>query len=527
MSSTAPEPAYPPLIQGLLRPESYDHPVDSIRVIETHISWVLLAGEFAYKIKKPVDFGFLDFSTPDRRRFCCEEELRLNRRYAPELYLEVVPVRGNAANPHLGGSGTAIEYAVKMRRFDQAQIFDHLARARQLPPECVDGLAATVAAFHAAIDRATPGDGHGLPEHQQNAAEFNFTAIRPLLDDPDDIARLDKLRAWTLAEYSRLEPLLRLRKHEGFVRECHGDLHLGNIVLIDGRPTLFDGIEFSEDLRWIDVLSELAFLVMDLEVNGASPLASRLLNRYLEITGDYAGLVPFDYYRLYRAMVRAKIAQLTRAQTEDSGKRTGLLARYRGYVDYGLKLIQPRKPLLLITHGLSGSGKSHLAARLAEHLPAIRLRSDVERKRLAGFAAEARTGSHLESGIYGADMTENTYRHLAQFAEILLKAGHSVIVDATFLKREQRERQRRTAERSGAGFLILDCQAPVEVLKDRIHARSRAGGDPSEADVAVLENQIAHREALDEEERLHALPVNTSGELSTAELLERLSFTPP
>lgn len=526
MSSTAPEPAYPPLIQGLLRPEAYDHPADSIRIVETHISWVLLAGEFAYKIKKPVDFGFLDFSTPDRRRFCCEEELRLNRRYAPELYLAVVPVTGNTANPHLGGSGTAIEYAVKMRRFDQAQLFDHLARARQLLPECVDRLAETIAAFHATIDRATPRDGHGLPEHQQDAAEFNFTTIGPLLDDTDDIAHLNKLRTWTLAEYSRLEPVLRQRKHEGFVRECHGDLHLGNIVLIDGHPTLFDGIEFNEELRWIDVSSELAFLAMDLEVNGAGLLASRLLNRYLEITGDYAGLAPFDYYRLYRAMVRAKITQLARAQTGDSGKRTDLLVRYRSYIDYGLKLIRPRNPLLLITHGLSGSGKSHLAARLAEHLPAIRLRSDVERKRLAGFAAEARTGSDLDSGIYGADMTEKTYRHLTHLAEILLNAGHSVIVDATFLKREQRERQRRTAERTGAGFLILDCQAPVEILKDRIHARSRTGGDPSEADVAVLETQLARQETLDEDERLHSLPVNTAGELSIAGVLERISFTP-
>jgi aminoglycoside phosphotransferase family enzyme/predicted kinase len=514
-----PEPPHPPLIEGLLKPAAYGHPADAIRLAETHISWILLAGEFAYKIKKPVDFGFLDFSTPDLRRACCEAELRLNRRYAPDIYLAVVSITGDADHPRMGGSGPAFEYAVKMRRFDETQVFDCLAKDHRLLPEYFDALAETVAAFHAAIDRATSADAHGLPEHQQQPAEFNFSKIRPLLDDPADIASLDALHAWTRAEYARREPLLWERKNAGFVRECHGDLHLGNIVLIDGRPTLFDGIEFNEDLRWIDTMSELAFLVMDLEVNGAETLAYRFLNRYLEITGDYAGLALLDYYRLYRAMVRAKIAQLTRAQLEDSVKREAMLARYRSYVDYGLKLIRPKKPRLLITHGLSGSGKSYLAARLAERLPAIRLRSDVERKRLAGFLAEARTGSTLGDGIYGAGMTERTYRHLADITETLLNAGHSVIVDATFLKREQREEQRRIAERCGADFRILDCQAPVEVLRERIRARAAAGNDPSEADLAVLEYQIAHREPLGEDERGFAVTVNTGGELVVEDVL--------
>lgn len=518
-----PEPPHPPPIEGLLNPTAYNHPADAVGLIETHISWVLLAGEFAYKLKKPVDFGFLDFSTLDRRRACCEEELRLNRRYAPDVYLAVVPITGDAEHPRMNGSGTALEYAVKMRRFDETQVFDRLASGHRLLPEYFDALAETVAAFHAAIGRATAADAHGLPEHQQQAAEFNFSKIRPLLDDPADMAPLDTLETWTHAEYARREPFLRQRKNEGFVRECHGDLHLGNIVLIDGRPTLFDGIEFSEDLRWIDTMSELAFLVMDLEVNGAGTLAYRFLNRYLEMAGDYAGLVLFDYYRLYRAMVRAKIAQLTRAQLEDSDKREEMVARYRSYVDYGLELIQPRKPQLLITYGVSGSGKSYLAARLAEGLPAIRLRSDVERKRLAGFLAEARTGSTLGDGIYGAGMTERTYRHLADTAEALLNAGHSVIVDATFLKREQRDEQRRVAERCGADFRILDCQAPVEVLRERIRARAAVGNDPSEADLSVLEYQIAHREPLGEDERACTLAVTTGGELAVDEMLAGLA----
>lgn len=519
MSSIIPDSAYPPIIAGLLRPGAYPHAAGSISLSETHISWVILAGEFAYKLKKPVDFGFLDFSTLERRRFFCEEELRLNRRHAPGLYLAVWPVTGSLEQPCMSGTGTVLEYAVRMRRFDETQLFDRLVREHRVLPEHLDLLAGSLATFHATIARATPDDPHGLPEHQRQAALLNFSKIRPLLDDAGEIAQLTALLDWTRAEHARREGGLIRRKRDGFIRECHGDLHLGNIVLIDGRPTLFDGIEFNEDLRWIDVLSELAFLVMDLEAQGAWELASRLLNRYLEITGDYAGLVLFDYFRVYRAMVRAKIAQLTRAQTGDAGRRGDLLARYRGYVDYASALIRRKPPRLFITHGFSGSGKSRLAARLAEWLPAIHLRSDIERKRLAGFAATASTGSALGNGIYGPEMTERTYGHLTETAEALLAAGYSVVVDATFLKRRYRDEQRRMAERLGARFAILDCRAPAALLRARIEARAAAGTDPSEACLAVLGEQMAQGEALTDAERNFALIVDTTGEPALESLL--------
>lgn len=500
MSGTTPEPDPPLFIEGLRCPDAYEHPVDSVVLAETHISWVLLAGEFAYKIKKPVDFGFLDFTTLERRKFYCEEELRLNRRYAPDLYLAVVPVTGDTARPRIGGPGVPLDYAVKMRRFDPSQTFDHLASAQTLRPAYLDALAETLAAFHASTARATPEDDHGLPDHQRRAAEFNFTTIRPNLDDAADIARLEVLHAWTHEEYARREALFWQRKREGFIRECHGDLHLGNIVLMDGNPTLFDGIEFNEDLRWIDVLNELAFLVMDLESNGATKLAWRLLNHYLAIAGDYEGMALFDYYRLYRALVRAKIALLTRSEIADVHDRAALLARYRTYVDYGVHLISPRKARLFITYGLSGSGKSYLSGQLAQALPAIHLRSDVERKRLAGLAMRARTHSAEASDVYGAEMTEKTYRRLVDLAEILLNAGYSVTVDATFLRREQRDEQRQLAERCGADFLILDCRAPDELLRQRIQERAATGRDPSEADSSILDYQMVIREPLADDE---------------------------
>lgn len=509
-----PEPPRPPWLGGLLRPAAYGHPSGPVQLAETHISWVLLAGEFAYKIKKPVDFGFLDFSTLERRQAACQAELRLNRRHAPDLYLAVVPIVGDPRQPRMDGPGTPIEYAVKMRRFDADALFGTMAETGNLLPQHIDALAAHLAAFHDGIAQASASDGHGLPEQQRRAAEFNFTQLRPLLGSPADSADLDILRTWTEAEYIRLEPRLAQRKRDGFIRECHGDLHLGNIALIDGRPTLFDAIEFSEALRWIDTLDELAFVVMDLEARGCPALAYRLLNQTLEITGDYAGMALFDYYRLYRALVRAKIAALSWQPTGDPAQRAALHARCRRYLDYGLRLIQPKPPRLYITHGLSGSGKSQLAARLAETLPAIRLRSDVERKRLAGLSATARSDGALGAGLYGPDMTARTYGRLAELGGILLEAGYPVVMDATFLQREHRETQRHLAERHSARFLILDCQAPPETLRARVRARHLAGTDASEADLAVLDRQTARREPLGGDERGYALVVDMGGKVS-------------
>ncbi|SMF96783.1 hypothetical protein SAMN02949497_4191 [Methylomagnum ishizawai] len=509
-----PEPSRPPWIEGLLQPAAYGHPADAVQLAETHISWILLAGEFAYKIKKPVDFGFLDFSTLERRQAACQAELRLNRRHAPDLYLAVVPIVGDARQPHMGGPGVPIEYAVQMRRFDADALFETLAQSGKLRPEHIDALAAHLAAFHGSVGRATADDGHGLPAQHRLAAEFNFTQLRPLLDHPTASADLDALHTWTSTTYARLEPRLAQRKRDGFIRECHGDLHLGNIALIDGRPILFDAIEFNEELRWIDILDELAFVVMDLEARGCPALAYRLLNQYLEITGDYAGMALFDYYRLYRALVRAKIAALSWQPTGDPAQRAALHARCRRYLDYGLRLIRPQPPRLYITHGLSGSGKSQLAARLAETLPAIRLRSDVERKRLAGLSATARSDGALGAELYGPAMTARTYGRLAQLGGTLLEAGHSVVMDATFLQREHREAQRQLAERHGTRFLILDCQAPPETLRGRVRARHQAGTDASEADLAVLDRQAAQREPLGGDERENALAVDMGGKVS-------------
>lgn len=515
------EESRPPLIAALCDPAAYDHPVKAVRLIETHISWVLLTGTYAYKIKKPVDFGFLDFSTPEKRRFFCEEELRLNRRLASDLYLAVLPITGEPGHPSLGGRGRAFEYAVQMKQFDDADSGDRVAKDGRLRPEHIDRLAETLAAFHAGAARASADDGHGLPDGIQQAAEENFNHVAPETDAQR--TQLDALRAWTRAEYQHLRQRLWARKQAGFVRECHGDLHLGNLVLIGGHLVPFDCIEFSESLRWIDVISEMAFIVMDLEMNGHRPLAFRLLNRYLEITGDYAGLDLLDYYRVYRALVRAKIASLTRAQSLKQAERDTLARRCRAYVAYAVEISRRSRPVLIITHGFSGSGKSYRAAQLAESLPAIRVRSDIERKRLANFASGAASGSELGGGIYTQDMTRLTYEHLLETARSLLAAGFSVIVDATFLDRARRQVQRRLAEDLGVGFLILSAQAPVEVLRERVQARLATGTDPSEASLDVLEWQMAHHDPLDEPERARTLSVDTRTPPDTDAMVEEIN----
>lgn len=495
------------LIGKLLNPALYTPPA-AVELLETHISWVLLAGNYAYKIKKPVDFGFLDFSTLERRRHFCFEELRLNRRLAPDLYLDVVAITGTEDHPEIDGGGPALEYAVKMRRFAETALFDRMLAENRLAARHIDRLAETIAAFHACIARAAAGDAHGLAENIQAAALDNFAHIGALPESSSDAAHLAALRAWTEAQYARLQPLLRARKAQGFVRECHGDLHLGNIVWSGDQPLPFDGIEFSENLRWIDVISEIAFCVMDLQAKIRTDLAYRLLNRYLAITGDYAGCRLLRYYLVYRGMVRAKIALLSLAQSEDAQSRATLQANFQRQLHFALACSRPDTPFLLLCHGFSGSGKSTLAARLAESLPAVHLRSDLERKRLCGLAAGADSASQLQQGIYTPDMTERTYRYLAERAEELLASGFSVIVDATFLQQRYRDLHYRSALSCRAKFVILDVQAEEATLRLRIEQRLQQRQDPSEADTQVLEQQMRQHEPLTLQERQAALRVD-------------------
>ncbi len=512
------------LVQKLLRDETERHGADAVQLLETHISWILLTGNYAYKLKKPLDLGFLDYSTLERRRHFCEEEIRLNRRTAPQLYLEAIPINGTVDTPCFGGAGPILEYAVKMRRFPAGQLLDELLHANRLPPALIDTLAATVANFHAAAARVATDSAQGTPEAAYLPVRENFEQILPRLSDADLIARVRQLAAWAAAGLERLTPLLEQRRADGHIRECHGDLHLGNIVLLDGEPLPFDGIEFNDNLRWIDVISDTAFLMMDLQARGRSDYAWRFLDAYLQHTGDYAALPLLPWYLSYRAMVRAKVAAIRAAQASgDATLRRHSEEEVAAYLRLAASCAEPRRPALLITRGLSGSGKTRHSQVLLERLGLIRLRSDVERKRLFGLAPTESSGSAVGGGIYTADAGARTYAHLAATAEGVIQAGLPVLIDATFLHRAQRDMFRTLAQDLDLPFLIVEFSASNDELRRRIQHRSTQGRDASEAGLSVLEQQLATQEPLGEDEHAYCVCVDTEQDGADALMLTQVT----
>jgi aminoglycoside phosphotransferase family enzyme/predicted kinase len=499
----------PPLIHTLLtNPACYDHEVGQMQLVETHISWVLLTGKIAYKIKKPVDLGFLDFSTLTRRKQACADEVRLNRRLAAEMYLGVVVITGNPCAPHINGPdmndrdiklrGTPIEYAVEMRQFPVDATLDSLDERGELGTVQIDMLAKRLARFHLNECPSAPANSAwGEPEAIAKPAAENFQLLLERCSDPAEGRCLSDLQIWCEAEHFRLTPLMRERKRQGMVRECHGDLHLGNLAWVDGILVIFDCIEFSPELRWIDIISEVAFCFMDLLHRQHPGLAMRFLNAWLEITGDYEGVALLRYYVVYRALVRAKVAALRAEQSSDSDVHKTEVSSCLVLAEC---LMQNMPTQLWITHGLSGSGKTTLSQTLLQDYGMVRLRSDIERKRLAGLDALAHSGAGVGQGLYTQETGRRTYRHLSRLAERLLATGWPVIVDAAFLERWQRDLFREVAKRRGLRLNILDITADHATLRERIMQRATQGRDASEADLRVLEHQIETGEPLGRDE---------------------------
>ncbi len=490
--------------------------VDALRrqlqaeLMETHISWVLLTAAFAFKIKKPVQFGFVDFSTLALRRHCCEEELRLNRRLAPTLYLDVVEIRGTPDAPAIDGPGPVLEVAVKMRRFEAGALFSEQLARDTLEPQHLDRLAQRLAAFHDAAPRAAADAPYGTAAAIEAAVLQAFAAVEPTA--PVDAGR--RLHSWLQTQMPELRAHWAARREAGWVRECHGDLHLANIVLLGEDATAFDCVEFEPALRWIDVASDIGFLVMDLLAHRRRDLAFRFLNAWLEASGDYAGLAVLRFYMVYRALVRAQVGLIRASQ---AGGRTELPAA-PNYLEVAGRLATQTDPRLLITHGLPGSGKTFVSQQLLESVGAIRIRSDVERKRLFCLAALQSSRTSAAAGIYGEPATRRTHERLQSLARGALQAGWPTIVDAAFLRRRERAQFRDLAIELRVPFAILDCAAPLDLLRERVCARAQRRDDASEADVAVLEQLSAQREPLGDSERVQAIHVETPNALAPAAL---------
>ena len=526
----APAAAYAAAEQRLRQlqrsPEVFGHPTGTVEWIETHISWLLLAGDFVYKFKKPLKLDFLDFSTPALRRGACEEELRINRRTAPALYLGLVALTGTAHSLQLQPAEAApagAEPAVRMRRFAQEALLSHLLEQQRLLPSHIDALAQQVAQFHASAAVATPQQGWGTAQAAVAPVQDCLAALQPLVAQavPDMGPALRQLAQWCASQGTALAPVFLQRLQSGRVRECHGDLHLANLVLIDGQPQLFDAIEFNPALRWIDCVADIAFLAMDLEARGRADLAWRFLNAWLEHTGDYAGLQVLQYYRVYRALVRARVAGLRLAQVEGEGggdARAASLRELQRYLALAQRFTEPRAVELWLAHGFSGAGKSTQSQALIAERGVVRVRADVERKRLFGLAPQASSAA-VPGGIYTAEVSLRTHEVLAQAARWALGAGYTVLVDATFLNPAMRERFMALAVQAQVPCRILLFEAPLAVLRERVRSREQAGGDASEASVQVLEAQWAAAQPLSPAEEALTVHVDTTRPVDWSVLL--------
>ena len=508
------------LAEALSHPEAYPHATGNIEVVETHISWIFLTDSWAYKVKKTLDLGFLDFSTIQKRHHYCNEELRLNRRLCPEIYLSVLPVVRSANTFLIDGEGEIVDYAVKMVRFDRTMELDRMLSGKLLKEEHIDTLSGMIAAFHSSLPAAPAESGFGHPENLIKPILHNFTSMEAIATNEDEIGRLEFLKAWSIREHQRLYSLFLQRKSEGFIRQCHGDMHTGNMVWWKDRIFIFDCIEFNENLSIIDVISDLAFLFMDLDHGGESSLAWRLLNLYLTETGDYGALPVLRFYTLYRAMVRAKVTAIRYAQTSGQKQAQKILEEHRSYIELALDYTRDKKALLILTFGVSGSGKTFVSRDIAQRIGCVHLRSDIERKRLAGLGPLER--SDRNGTLYSEEISRQTYQRLLDLAKLCLNEGITVIVDATFLKQCHRKLFMELAGEQQIPCKILRFSASEKVLNERVRKRYQGGKDASEADIAVLASQLGTLEPLEAKEEILSLEINTEEVIDGAAIAARL-----
>jgi hypothetical protein len=498
--------ALPKHLLALLEPGAYPHPVAPIKLIETPTSWVLLTGSLAYKLKRPIHYPFLDQRTLERRSGLCREELRLNRRFAPQLYLQTDPISIHAGSARMGDPTAPLEYAVRMVQFDSAAGLDRLLEAAAVAPPQLHQFGVDLAAIHARLPVAGPAQRLGQADTVPQRVRANFDECRDYARPLGRAAEIEALREPLERALAAVSELLPARHSAGQVRECHGDLHARNVVRWSGKLQAFDCLEFEPGLRWIDVAAEISFLLMDLQVRQAAPHAQAFLAGYLAATGDYQACRLTGLYRLHFALVRAKIAALEAA---GAGGDAAALARYCSYRNAAQELGRPNRPALIVMYGTSGSGKSWLAAQIAPRIGALHIRSDVERKRLAGPGA---------ADLYTPAWTQRTYARVVACAREALAGGYRVIADASFLRLEHRAAVYGMARALQVPVLLVHCHAPAALQTERLEQRRARGTDASDADLAVLSWQQSIAVPPTAAEGVPILDADTSG----AHVVERI-----
>jgi len=469
------------VIDFLSRPRSYGAAVGQVDIVETHASLVFLAGDRAYKLKRALTYPYLDFSTAERRRVACESELALNRRTAPELYLEVRALtRGADGEVGFASAGPAVDWVVVMRRFDQPLLFDELAKAGRLSASSMTELADHIATFHQSAEARLD---HGGAAALAAVIETNHQCLIAAREAGFAAERIAEVRQRSFERLAAVDALLDRRRAEGKVRHCHGDLHLRNVCLFEDRPTLFDCLEFSDELASVDILYDLAFLLMDLEHRGLTGFANLVLNRYLDLTGEDDGLTAMPLFLSSRAAIRAHVTATAMERPAPSDAKPAMAVEARRYLDLAARCLRPRACRFVAIGGLSGTGKSTLAAALAPSLDARVLRSDVIRKHLFGVAPETR----LPARTYTPEASHRVYEALRRKAADALAAGYSVIIDAVALRPAERRSFAAIAAAAGVPFSGLWLAAPAAAMEARLRARR---GNASDASPAVLARQL-------------------------------------
>ncbi len=449
-------------------------------MMQTHISWIFLTGHYAYKLKKPLNLDFLDFSTLANRKFYCEQELTLNRRLTNDIYLDVLPLCQQGKMYKLDGSGDVLDYCLKMRQFDQSGLLDQRLKNDQFDPVWMDQLAESTARFH--IEQHSTSQ-FGQPQMLADHIRTNLDVAAEYINDALNERTIAELRDFARDELSRQNENLLKRQHDGFIRPCHGDLHLKNITLINNTPCIFDCIEFSDEFRIIDTMNDAAFLLMDCDAHGRPDLGFRFLSRYLEQTGDYSGLSLLNLYLFYRATVRGKVATLLATEFTDKNQRSQQFKEAKQYFNLAALYTRTKKSELFVIGGLSGSGKSHLALLGCGIERAIIIRSDAIRKRIAADFPD------LE--LYSREMHINTYKTMFDDARSALTAGFSVILDATFLHPDSRQQAHNLLQTYDVPFHFFWLDVEENILRDRIGKRQSSANDISDADLRVLDLQLS------------------------------------
>ena len=501
----------PDLIHLLCLPQSYSHSVEVITTIETHISVVFLTGPYAYKLKKPVDFGFLNFSTLKRRKQYCNLELALNQRYSPQLYLDVVAVYLDQHN-QISWQPTPshpqpVEYLVKMKQFDPNEVLGNKLQTETLTSHQVEALGSLIADFHQSAEAIRPNTSLA-----QSPLGMPLTLLDPMLDNfptlykhfkKEDISILKQLENWTQQQFKQLSSVMLLRRKEGYIKACHGDLHSDNITLINQQPVLFDGIEFNESFRWIDTISDLAFLLIDLDFKKQTALHWKILSLYLSHTADYHALKLLKFYQVYRTLVRAKITTLRATQLPNNHlEKSHLMQSAYDYMHLATTYSQPNThPKLILLQGVSGSGKSYFANQLISVMPAIILSSDRLRKQLYGIPPLHRVSDSEKRSLYNTQMNKKVYQTLLTHAQQILSFGFNVIVDATFLQYKHRSPFYEVCHSLNqtnhypilSGVIYIDTSPELAALA--IQSRTQKNNNPSDANHSVMQTQYKHLES--------------------------------